>query len=267
VPDTFVTAPSTIDQRYYASSYGRFNTADPYQASAGPSDPGSWNRYSYTRGDPVNRKDPSGRFDCAAYDEYLAGLYGWVENSACDADELNFCDSQAAINAFEGTGDFGCNTLDDGAVMGQAASNGPSSSVCRDGVLSKTSTCYMNPHHSGNDWNRLTQQLKSIDRSLKKDPKCEKLLTSEGVTMTTINGYLLNPIGTFTMADNIVTAAGAVFAGSTNDLSPGMVINSSAYMKSDALNDALTILHELAHFTGVFPAENIAGNPSSLAGC
>ena len=43
------------DQRYYASTYGRFNTADPYQASGGPSDPGSWNRYSYTRGDPVNR--------------------------------------------------------------------------------------------------------------------------------------------------------------------------------------------------------------------
>jgi len=51
------------DQRYYASSYGRFNTADPYRASAGPSDPGSWNRYSYTRGDPVNRYDPRGLAD------------------------------------------------------------------------------------------------------------------------------------------------------------------------------------------------------------
>src|ERR1035437_2604266 len=48
------------DQRYYASSYGRFNTVDPYQASAGPSDPGTWNRYSYTAGDPVNRNDRQG---------------------------------------------------------------------------------------------------------------------------------------------------------------------------------------------------------------
>src|SRR6185312_3834907 len=48
------------DQRYYASAYGRFNTADPYQASAGPSDPGSWNRYAYVGGDPVNRSDPRG---------------------------------------------------------------------------------------------------------------------------------------------------------------------------------------------------------------
>jgi RHS repeat-associated protein len=49
------------DQRYYASSYGRFNTADQYRASAGPSDPGSWNRYAYVGGDPVNYADPGGQ--------------------------------------------------------------------------------------------------------------------------------------------------------------------------------------------------------------
>jgi len=51
------------DQRYYASSYGRFNTPDPYTASVGPADPASWNRYSYTRGDPINRFDPRGLED------------------------------------------------------------------------------------------------------------------------------------------------------------------------------------------------------------
>src|SRR6202011_3450064 len=35
-----------------------------YVASGGPTDPGSWNRYTYTRGDPVNRIDPAGREDC-----------------------------------------------------------------------------------------------------------------------------------------------------------------------------------------------------------
>jgi RHS repeat-associated protein len=49
------------DQRYYASTYGRFLTADPYVASGGPSDPGSWNRYSYVQGDPVNFNDRTGR--------------------------------------------------------------------------------------------------------------------------------------------------------------------------------------------------------------
>jgi RHS repeat-associated protein len=51
------------NNRYYSNAYGRFMTPDPYQASVGPEDPGSWNRYAYTRGDPANRNDPSGLCD------------------------------------------------------------------------------------------------------------------------------------------------------------------------------------------------------------
>ena len=50
------------DQRFYASSYGRFNTPDQ-ASSATVSDPGSWNRYTYTLGDPVNGNDPNGLCD------------------------------------------------------------------------------------------------------------------------------------------------------------------------------------------------------------
>ncbi len=46
--------------RYYSSVYGRFLSSDPYRASGGPSDPGSWNRYAYVQGDPVNLFDPQG---------------------------------------------------------------------------------------------------------------------------------------------------------------------------------------------------------------
>jgi RHS repeat-associated protein len=48
------------DQRYYANTFGRFMTADPYKTSAGPSDPQSWNKYAYAEGDPVNFYDPTG---------------------------------------------------------------------------------------------------------------------------------------------------------------------------------------------------------------
>ena len=51
---------SYADQRYYATGAGRFITADPFEASAGPEDPGSWNRYSYVNGDPVGFLDPNG---------------------------------------------------------------------------------------------------------------------------------------------------------------------------------------------------------------
>ena len=59
VRDSFTTL-DYADQRYYASSYGRFNTADPYAKSARLRNPGSWNRYSYTLGDPVNHNDRRG---------------------------------------------------------------------------------------------------------------------------------------------------------------------------------------------------------------
>ena len=52
--------------RYHNPGTGRFLTADPYRArstgAANPKDPGSWNRYSYVQGDPVNFYDPRGLF-------------------------------------------------------------------------------------------------------------------------------------------------------------------------------------------------------------
>jgi RHS repeat-associated protein len=49
------------DQRYHSGGDGRFLTPDPFGGSAKPMDPSSWNRYTYTGGDPVNRNDPGGR--------------------------------------------------------------------------------------------------------------------------------------------------------------------------------------------------------------
>ena len=50
--------------RQYASGWGRFTSADPYQASAGLGSPQGWNRYAYVGGDPANRVDKSGLFWC-----------------------------------------------------------------------------------------------------------------------------------------------------------------------------------------------------------
>ena len=63
------------DQRYHNPGTGRFMTADPYSASGGPADPGSWNRYAYTRGDPVNRIDRTGLDDCSAHRDAYACPY------------------------------------------------------------------------------------------------------------------------------------------------------------------------------------------------
>lgn len=50
----------SVDNRYYSPVYGRFTSPDPYQASGGPADPGSWNRYQYVLGDPITYFDPNG---------------------------------------------------------------------------------------------------------------------------------------------------------------------------------------------------------------
>jgi hypothetical protein len=44
---------------------GRFLSPDPYRASGGPGDPGSWNRYAYVGGDPINFLDPEGLMQSA----------------------------------------------------------------------------------------------------------------------------------------------------------------------------------------------------------
>ena len=72
--------------RYYNSVSGRFMSADPYVASGGPGDPGSWNRYAYVQGDPANYIDPAGLAQCLAgsqritYSDGSTATYlNWVE--------------------------------------------------------------------------------------------------------------------------------------------------------------------------------------------
>jgi RHS repeat-associated protein len=79
--DSFTTL-DYADQRYYASLYGRFNTPDPFWGSAKLRNPGSWNRYSYTGGDPVNRNDRRGLDD-------VCGPDAWWDGEGCTEGEYD----------------------------------------------------------------------------------------------------------------------------------------------------------------------------------
>jgi RHS repeat-associated protein len=61
--------------RGYSQVLGRFLQADPYRASGSAEDPQSWNRYRYSRNDPVNLVDPNGLLE---WNPYACGAgYHW----------------------------------------------------------------------------------------------------------------------------------------------------------------------------------------------
>ena len=67
--------------RYYSSTWGRFLSADPYQASGGAGNPGSWNRYSYVHNDPTNLMDRRGLMaqgPDASSDHIEQNIGGWI---------------------------------------------------------------------------------------------------------------------------------------------------------------------------------------------
>jgi RHS repeat-associated protein len=72
------------DQRYYNNALGRFMTPDSYYGSAHPSNPMTWNRYSYVLGDPVNYHDPRGMdTQCTTYTHQVDGEDPTTEDWGC----------------------------------------------------------------------------------------------------------------------------------------------------------------------------------------
>ena len=51
--------------RYYGSTLGRFLSVDPASAGADPTNPQSWNAYSYVLNNPLSNTDPNGQDICA----------------------------------------------------------------------------------------------------------------------------------------------------------------------------------------------------------
>ncbi len=90
-------------QRYYSNAYGRFSTPDPYTNSGRSNDPQSWNRYAYTRGDPVNRFDPWGRDDCAA--QFADASQPYDPNSSCSGPVGSPCPNLDMIMTFQDSPD------------------------------------------------------------------------------------------------------------------------------------------------------------------
>ncbi len=111
--------------RYHNPGTGRFLTADPYQASGGPSNPASWNRYSYTHGDPINLKDPTGLSECDPMSENCDDFFegsdpdpngtGPVYEGACAGEALGFAPAPGVT----------CGYVEDGVIGPESTEEDP----------------------------------------------------------------------------------------------------------------------------------------------
>ena len=78
--------------RVHDPGTGRFLTPDFSYRSVRATDPGSWNRYAYVGGDPINRVDPAGLCDVV--------VGGITESSASNTGDSDFANSIGAMMVF-----------------------------------------------------------------------------------------------------------------------------------------------------------------------
>jgi RHS repeat-associated protein len=213
-------------QRYYNSSVGAFWTPDSGGIkTANPRNPLSWNRYAYTKGNPINRFDPSGRIDCDP-----------------DDDDGCYCDDDP-------DGD-GCTCSDDGS---ECDSGGGSDPAPQKPAKPKKQI-----------QSELDKALKAAEKALANNPACDSLFgLTEGSPNPSQFLQQLFPgiqIGDITSAPGTVTSATTVGTGpipvpigdgATQILYSGVVITindlAGTFITGNTQSQAVTLLHELGH--------------------
>jgi len=263
--------------RYYASSCGRFTSADPDGRSANPKRPNSWNRYTYAGDDPVNRNDPSGKIDCWSWYLYVTNELGWADtdataygNCADSASEtgssLDPCtvapealdgnlyglSCDAAPPCYQAANSGGC-----GGSSAPAAEQGGSTGGGNSGapVISITSSF-------GQLQTQATAALQSELANL--TPNCDKVLpvgaltNTEGVepltfwnatTQGSTPASLLGGTNGGTIGSYFQNGQYAVILNGAGGITNQVVLGANFFSDSSGGQQGLTLLHELLHFT------------------
>lgn len=86
---------SELDQRFYTSQFGRFMSADRFVRANEVEDSGSWNKYSYVGGDPVNFFDPFGLTKCDSNGNNCFDSVTVSANTPLDYESLLFLGGQS----------------------------------------------------------------------------------------------------------------------------------------------------------------------------
>ncbi len=232
------------DQRYYASTYGRFNTTDPSAKSAKSDTPRSWNRYAYVQGDPANRKDPRGLDICDDDPDYCDGFFQdpYGEN---DGTSFSLPCGTFTLNQIDSDPDIGTYCLGPGVTPAQVAPGQSGSSAA--------SPCQ--------NWGCMpaaeTQALADLAK-----PDCAKLFNGHdpsAVLQAIIAGTQYGNVS-FNLQSPIVAATTQLKYAITGNWRrkrtvKTATININTYSDpngvywntGNAANNAITLIHELGH--------------------
>jgi hypothetical protein len=241
-------------------------TPDPYQASGGPSDPQSWNRYAYTRGDPVNRYDP------------------WGTQDTCSG----VCQSFNPIPGQSGLGDqnYGASPgvdRDGGIIQPWNDPVGQKTVIpCKSGTVSDgQGHCLLNVTNlqtSGGSYNKVKTTFQNILDSI--DPSCLSFLQSGGGNLQSYVSQLLShnllAVANFTATyaaftgtagSNVPQGAAAIVVNNTRAFfSSGYTVDQDTIQGGTALADVFILLHELGHALGANGFQDDYNNDNTQAG-
>jgi hypothetical protein len=246
-------------------------TPDPSKSSGGPADPQSWNKYAYTRGDPVNRYDPTGLMD-----SLTCGSGGYEEDEDGVEEDCAVWQPDSCLLLIDGQVSPFCGNMQAGQFLQTFA--GPTkiavTGYSRTGAKGNTIT---------NDLNDILNQVLTGG--------CATWLTNEGVSVSQLINALETSVsggpsyGYGTLSSNTTAA----FVGTMNtDGTPisGLPGDSSITVNSNGacFNSGYTVgsgntqynggtlqaqifilIHELAHLSGAAGFQSDAGNPSAVA--
>ncbi len=255
-----MTEAGTVNQRYYVSTYGRFNTPDPMAASASAGNPGSWNRYAYVGGDPINHRDRTGMNEADTEDDicgsdgegcvFRGGIAEEGGGGGGGAMELDPCMVMFLTNPTANCEGYGGGVIaQEGGDLNAQGAGGPG--FIHVANLSKT----------GLQQERIVGDLDWIQGNI--DPKCSGWLSGIGGIIPGLEGDPLNP-GSVAIAHGTFDTAYNAFSGndpSRTDVPAGyaaIVVNDDGAFFSKAVTAAgyaggssqaqiLILLHEIAH--------------------
>jgi RHS repeat-associated protein len=250
--------------RYYWSQWGRFLSPDPYADSAGLGDPGSWNRYAYTRNDPANRLDPAGLQDCQPCvilrpyplptppvddDSSGNGTGGWGGNSG---------DGCSEYNPFEKVS---------GTCIGEPA--------IRRGDRRLSNDCIAALRTAGQDpaaANRATAAEATLQAAVKGTDISWEMLAAVGVRESGFQNVVEKDgagvgVGVFQITVSKASGVTAALAGSlawAADYAAHLLNNDMAILQAKYPNLTPSQLLQAAAASYNFGTPNISGNPNTI---